>query len=90
MLEEDGLILLVAENIRAIAGRAGISQSKLAKLIGMHQRTLADRWWGRIQWQLEDLEKVSKVFGTPASTFLEDTRTAYEKERAWRYSKLQS
>ncbi len=54
---------LVASNIRALASRRGLSQVQLAKAMGMSARTLADRWWGKTQWQLEDLDAAAAVLG---------------------------
>lgn len=54
---------IVAANIRALAGRLGISQKELAPAVGLSQGSVSNRWTGKMQWQLEDLDKVAAVFG---------------------------
>ena len=56
--------LLVAENIRALAARRGITQTLLARELGVAQSIISMRWNGKRQWQLEDMERVAEVLGT--------------------------
>lgn len=57
-------VSVTAANIRALCARAGLTQSALGRAIGMSQRTVAERWWGKRQWQLEDLDRVAEALGT--------------------------
>lgn len=54
---------IVAENIRALAGRRGVSQSDIARAIGFTPQAVSIRWRGRREWQLSDIEKVAAYFG---------------------------
>lgn len=40
-----------------------MSQKELAEEIGMTQAAVNARWFGKRQWQLEDIQKVAEVFG---------------------------
>lgn len=62
-----GFAAQVAENIRVQAAIRGLNQSDVARGIGVSPRTVNERWWGSRQWQLEDIERVSRLLGvTPA------------------------
>ena len=54
---------LVASNVRAEAARRGYSASDLARALKMDRSSIGMRWRGERQWQLEDLERVARLFG---------------------------
>ena len=70
----DGLTAQVAENIRVQAAIRGLSQSAFARVVGMNQRTVNERWWGGRQWQLDDLERVSRALGMDPADLLRARR----------------
>ena len=55
---------IVAANVRALAGRRGIIPAELARMLNVSRSTLSNRWTGKIQWQLEDLDAVAQALGT--------------------------
>jgi len=57
----------VAANIRAECAYRGITQTDLAAELGIAASAISARWWGRRQWQLDDIEKVAALFGMPPS-----------------------
>lgn len=74
MPAREGLTARVAENIRVQAAIRGWNQSDLARAVGMNQRTVNERWWGGRQWQLEDLERVSRALGVDPADLLRARR----------------
>ena len=57
----------VAANVRAECARQGYSASQLGRAIFMNRASVSARWRGEVQWQLEDIERVSRLLGvTPA------------------------
>ena len=59
----ESVVNIVSENIRALAARFRVTQKQLSREIGMNQTSMSERWTGKRQWQLEDLDKVAAVFG---------------------------
>ncbi len=58
----------VAENIRAEAGRRGVNQSDIARALGIAQAAISERWRGRREWRLNEIEAVARLLGTTTST----------------------
>ena len=57
----------VAANVRAECARQGWSATDLSRELHMARAAVGKRWRGEQQWQLEDLERVSRLLGvTPA------------------------
>ncbi len=57
----------VAANVRAECARQGYSASQLGRAIFMNRASVSARWRGEVPWQLEDIERVSRLLGvTPA------------------------
>lgn len=62
-------VRLVAENVRVECGRADWVQADVARALGVSRQTVSVRWRGRVQWQLEDLEKLAGAMGIPVARF---------------------
>lgn len=61
--KSDTLADVVAGNIKAECGRRDVSGTALARYLGMTRSTLNDRWHGRMQWRLNEIEQVAELFG---------------------------
>ena len=58
---------VVAANVRAEAARRRMSQMDLVRLTGMSQPTITKRWRGEIDWKLDELDMLARIFRiTPA------------------------
>ena len=58
---------VVAANVRAEAARRCMSQMDLVRLTGMSQPTITKRWRGEIDWKLDELDMLARIFRiTPA------------------------
>ena len=69
------LVEVVAANIRAECALRGISQQQLASAIGINRTAVVARWYGKRQWQVEDIEKVAAYLCIdPAALFRLDER----------------
>lgn len=55
---------IIAENIRAEAGRQRINQSELARRLGLSRATVSYRWTGQRPWPLDDISKIAVILGT--------------------------
>ncbi|AWA44451.1 helix-turn-helix domain-containing protein [Trueperella pyogenes] len=75
--------LLVAENIRALAARRGFTQTTLANALGVTQGAISVRWYGKRQWQLEDIARVADVLGTTPWALCQPT-PEYEESQSKR------
>lgn len=51
----------VAANVRAEAARAGVTQQWLARQLGLAQAALSERYRGRREFTLTDLERIAAV-----------------------------
>ena len=65
-----------AEEIRALLGRRRMSESALARAMGVSQAYIWRRLSGEIPMDLNDLEKVSRALTVPLSALLPELRTA--------------
>lgn len=54
--------------VRAEAGRRGLSQSGLARLLELSQQAVSDRWRGRTPWSLDEVQRLEVVLALPAGT----------------------
>ena len=52
---------VVAENVRAYAGRRRLTRSELARMIGMNITAAGSRWRGEIEWRLSELPGVANA-----------------------------
>ncbi len=52
---------VVAENVRAYAGRRRLTRSELARMIGMNNTAAGSRWRGEIEWRLSELPGVANA-----------------------------
>ena len=58
---------IVAANVRAEAARRRLSQMDLVRLTGMSQPAIAKRWNGHVDWKLDELDILARIFRiTPA------------------------
>ena len=57
----------VAANIRAEAARHRLTQTELARALGMSQVAVSDRHRGRTPWTLNEIEAVAQLLGTTTS-----------------------
>ena len=57
-LEGMTLAEVVADNVRAFAGRRRLTRSELARMIGMNNTAAGSRWRGEMEWRLSELPSV--------------------------------
>ena len=72
----EGLTLseIVADNVRAFAGRRRITRSELARLIGMNNTATGSRWRGEMEWRLSELPSVANALGVSVEDLLTPPR----------------
>lgn len=72
----EGLTLseIVADNVRAFAGRRRITRSELARLIGMNNTAAGSRWRGEMEWRLSELPSVANALGVTVEDLLTPPR----------------
>lgn len=61
---------LVSGEVRAECARREITQRDLAKLLGMSQQAVSDRWRGRTPWSLNETERLEGVLGLARGALL--------------------
>ena len=69
---EPQLSEVVAGNVRALAARAGLSQSALAREVGMSQFQAHKRWHGTTPWALDELDMVAAILGVSVQDLVTD------------------
>ncbi len=69
LTEPSPLVRLVAENVRVECARAAWIQADVARALGTSRTAISNRWRGRMQWQLEDLEVLATAIGIPVQRF---------------------
>ena len=57
----------VAANIRAEAARRGVTQTDIAMHLGMNQSTISERYRGKREWSLAEIEAVALLLRTTTS-----------------------
>lgn len=55
------LVEAVAENVRGEAARRRLTQTDLARALGMSQVAVSDRYRGRTPWTLGEIEALTRV-----------------------------
>ncbi len=60
----------VAAEVRAELARQQISQSELAKRLGVAQQTVSRRITGDIPFDIAELSKIAEILGVPFANFL--------------------
>ena len=63
---------IVAENIRTESARRGVSQSAIAREVGMSQPAVNQRWRGVTRWQLDELDSLARLFGVSVAYLVSD------------------
>lgn len=61
---------IVAGNVRAEAARAGLTQGRLAEILGVSQQAVSDRLRGRTPLSVDDLVRLSDAMDVPLAQFL--------------------
>ena len=56
---------IVAETVAGEMRRRGMSQNRLAKLIGKSQSYVSTRTRGEQSWTIDDLDAIAKALGLP-------------------------
>ena len=55
------LNFIVTSNIRAEAARAGLSQAEIARRLRFTRVAISNRWNGKVEWKLSDLELIGEL-----------------------------
>ena len=63
-------------SIRAEAARRNLSQAQLAEQIGMSKHALSRRMTGELSWDLDELDRISNLFGMATRDLLPLDRAA--------------
>lgn len=66
------LSVVVRENIRAEAARAGLSGKDVARIVGLSAMAIYDRNNGRTAWQLDELQVIALRLGVPPGDLVVD------------------
>jgi hypothetical protein len=66
----DEASLIAAGNIRAEMGRFGVSQERIAAVIGKSQSVTSKRLRGEIPWDFDDLSIVAETLKVPIAVLL--------------------
>lgn len=74
MPQPSPLVRLVADNVRMECARLDWQQADVARLLGTSRTAVNNRWRGRMQWQLEDLEKLASAMAIPVDQLLRARR----------------
>lgn len=61
---------IIRDEVKAEAGRRGISQRRLSSAMGISQQSISDRWRGRIPWTLDEVERLEPVLGLTRGALL--------------------
>lgn len=61
---------MVADNVRLICARRGVTQVELAAVIGISKMGVSDRFRYVTSWSLEDLDRVAEYLGVPVGVLL--------------------
>lgn len=56
---------VVAANVRAEVARRALSRTQLAAMLNMSYMAVGDRYRGRTDWTLADLDHLSKILAVP-------------------------
>ena len=74
--ELEGMTLaeIVADNVRAFAGRRRLTRSELARQIGMNNTATGSRWRGEMEWRLSELPSVANALGVTVDDLLTPPR----------------
>lgn len=62
----------VGDRIRAAMSEAGFTQQRVADELGIQQSQLSRRLSGLIVFDVVELEKIARLCGVPASSFLDE------------------
>lgn len=73
-LEGMTLAEVVADNVRAFAGRRRLTRSELARIIGMNNTAAGSRWRGEMEWRLSELPSVATALGVTVDDLLTPPR----------------
>ncbi len=65
---------VVADNVRAFAGRRRLTRSELARMIGMNNTAAGSRWRGEMEWRLSELPSVANALGVSIDDLLTPPR----------------
>ena len=73
-LEGMTLAEVVADNVRAFAGRRRLTRSELARMIGMNNTAAGSRWRGEMEWRLSELPSVAAALDVTVDDLLTPPR----------------
>lgn len=61
---------IIREQVKIEAAVRGLSQAAVGRLLDMSQPTVADRYRGRTEWALNEIERLEKSFGLSRGALL--------------------
>ena len=65
---------VVAANVRLEAARVGVTQAGLARLLHTSRSAVSLRYMGRVQWRIDELERVAWYLNLPVTDLLKQPR----------------
>lgn len=65
---------VVAGNVRVEAGRVGVTQAQLARVIGLSRSAVSLRYRGLVPWSLDELEAAAGYINVPVAELLAPPR----------------
>lgn len=68
--------LVVAGNVRALMARRGVSQQRLAEVLGLSQSAISKRLRGLTPWDVNEMGTIATAFEVPIGSLLADDQPA--------------
>ena len=68
------LFQAVAANVRLEAARVGVTQAGLARLLHTSRSAVSLRYMGRVQWRIDELERVAWYLNLPVTDLFKQPR----------------
>lgn len=65
---------VVAANVRLEAARVGVTQAGLARLLHTSRSAVSLRYMGRVQWRIDELERVAWYLNLPVTDLFKQPR----------------
>lgn len=74
------LSVVVADNVRLLAGRRRVRQSDLARLFGVSRMAVSDRFRYKTPWTVDELGVLAAAFGVPVGVLVGEVELSWEDE----------
>lgn len=72
------LSVIVADNVRLLAGRRRVRQSDLARLFGVSRMAISDRFRYKTPWTVDELGVLAAAFGVPVGVLAGEVEVSWD------------